>query len=623
MAGPWEKYGAKPWERYATTPSKPGHVLSEEIPAAPQPEGLKELTGGWVNRDLFVGAGGMLGAAGGGGAGLMTGPGAPAAVPAGVLAGGALGAAGGSILFDNLDAAVRYFQGDERGVDTVESVKRAAKEGVVDLGFSAGTMAAGPILRRSGKAVVGKALGVLNPESKRIADLAATRGVELGAAHVSPRKSVKAATRILGVFPFVGTPFRKGQQDVVGQIDDYAADVLNTLAPTSTMQKVSKGLSEKVVRRYRATDRVASALYDRFYQIADGLSVKNIVPSNPIKEALAGIEAKQAREAIELTTGEPMKGFGSDTVGEYLDQLRNLPDLLTVEQARGLERSFNQMLRRAVTEGFDVSRLADIKGGLEAAKNSLDVSRLPTEEADAVLGAWRRANKFWGETQALYGRTTAKRFGRVDKNIFNRGVFKAGTKEADEIFSDVYSTRSLGALSDLRKLVGQRHFQRAARKHIETALQNSIIPAKEGQALDQLFSASKFEKSLGLDTPEGRDMMQEMLKGSDVTMRDWDQFIEVAKTATNIEIRDPSTFLTRRVVLAGAAGILGGVVVGAGKLSFTAAALITGTARMGARGLMSGHQLHLLTRILSDSTADHVRRTSLMRILRKAADDEE
>ncbi|KKM06728.1 hypothetical protein LCGC14_1741110, partial [marine sediment metagenome] len=49
--------------------------------------------------------------------------------------------------------------------------------------------------------------------------------------------------------------------------------------------------------------------------------MKEIVPSNPIKQAVAKIEARQAKEAIELTTGKFLQKPTADPVGDFVKQL--------------------------------------------------------------------------------------------------------------------------------------------------------------------------------------------------------------------------------------------------------------------------------------------------------------
>ncbi len=587
--------------------------LREQPPDVSQQAILPGMTGGMITPESLTAALATGGGAVGGLTGTIAAPGPGTA--GGMLAGSGLGAAAGRPAFhlaENIARRIKGMAPYRPGLARI--AKEAATEGVTDVAFSAGTMAAGPLLRRIGKPLVGRMLGTMTPEARRTADMAHAQGIEVGAAHVSPRKVVKGASKVLGIFPFVGTPLRRGQARVVGQIDERAADLLNTLAPVSTKYDLGKALTKKAAGRYKATDRIASALYKRFYNLADKLSVREVVPTEQLQAAFAKITGKQAKEAITLTSGEPFKPFTPDALGDFIKQIEELPSRITVEQARGLERQFNRAIFGATKEGYDVSRLRAMKEAMEAAKNNIDVSKLDPAEADAVVNAWNKANAFFARSRRTFETPTARRFGRVDKNIFGKGVFKTGTVNADDVFKDVFQARSPEALDDLRKLVGNREFRRASRAYLTDALNKAAVPAKEGSLVETLFSAADFEKRLGLNTQEGWDTMTTMLRGSGSTVGDWRGFLNAAKTATNITIRDPSTFLTRRLILGGS--LIGGVVLAGSKLSLPVAGLVTWMARKGAKGLMSKEQLRLMTRVIKDTTTDHQRRAALVRLIR-------
>lgn len=621
MPAPWENYQTEPsgpWRNYATSEgagtqakvlSQPTRREAEDVsmaaleanpPEYERPSRLAEVSGGYVSRPAFTMAGGGIGAA-------LAAPGGPPAI----AAGGALGAAAGSLLFDVGEYATRLAMGRPvRTTDPFEPAARALREGAEDIAFAAGIPAAG----RAGKRLVGKALKLRTPAARTLTALAEAKGIDIGAAHVSPRKLVRGLPKALGVFPFVGTPLREGQARIVGQLDDAAADMLNTLAPTKTAFDLGKKMTEAAAKKYATFNRIASALYKRFHDTADTLSVREIVDSAPIKDELAKVESRASREAITLQTGEPLERFGADRVGDYLKQLAELPERITVEQARGLERELNAIVRNAAREGYDVSRLTGMKGALEEAKATLDVSRLTPGEAERILKAWSRANRFYAQTKGVFETAAASRFGRVDRNIFGRKFFKAGALNEDEAVDLFMKMKSPEALKDTRRLIGNQAFAGATRKALERAYRNSVIPAKEGALTGDMFSAAKFEKTLGLDTAEGREMLTVMLEGSKVKPRDWYEFLEVAKAATDITIRDPSTFVTRRLILGG--GLAGSVAMGAGHISLPAAALLTLFTRKGAAFLMNKDQLRAMTRFLDPSTSELIRKGMIYRLLK-------
>ena len=79
-----------------------------------------------------------------------------------------------------------------------------------------------------------------------------------------------------------------------------------------------------------------------------------------------------------------------------------------------------------------------------------------------------------------------------------------------------------------------------------------------------MFDPYKFEANLGLDTKAGRELIECMLKGSKLELKNLDDFFTIAKNHAGLKIPDVSSFVARRAVLGGTKSLLGGVVMGAG-----------------------------------------------------------
>ena len=82
------------------------------------------------------------------------------------------------------------------------------------------------------------------------------------------------------------------------------------------------------------------------------------------------------------------------------------------------------------------------------------------------------------------------------------------------------------------------------------------------------FDPYKFEKNLGLTTEGGRDLMEIMLKGSDLTLKNLDDFFAVAKNHAGLKVPDVSSFVARRVTLGGTRSLIGGATIVTGKHYF-------------------------------------------------------
>ena len=546
--------------------------------------------------------------------------------PPGMLVGGALGAMLGSGVYDLVQDI-----GQRTGFPHVpsnapipgvrERVENMARAGTGEFLWGGAGAAVGPFAQRGINTLTGKVLGLRTPEARRMTDLAQRQNIGVGALHVSPRKWVRGYSKVVGVFPFVGTPLREGQARVVGDINERAADLLNTLAPrAATRMDVSKELTRAAANNYKKFRGVGAALYDNFYELADNLSVREIVPTSEMKARLAGLGERAGKEAITLKSGEQWQPPKSDDLGDWLAQINELPDLITVEQARGLQRQLNEIIK-APDGAWDVSRAIEMAEAIKESIHSPDLSRLTAAEAQPVARALDVANQFWTENASVFETATALRFGRVDRNIFGKSFFKAGSLNRDEVFNAVFRSGSVDALQDLRKLVGEKPFQKAASEYLGEALRRSHLVQPEGSLVDEIFSAQKFEELLKLNTRDGQKALQEMLKGSGLGLNDFNGFLEAAKTATDITIRDPSTFVARRATLGGAAGVMGGLVIGAGKVSLPKAVLLSYITRQFSKGLMSPTALRRLTRSIRDNATEQQKRMLIMRVIEAAQQD--
>ena len=173
---------------------------------------------------------------------------------------------------------------------------------------------------------------------------------------------------------------------------------------------------------------------------------------------------------------------------------------------------------------------------------------------------------------------------------------------------------------DLRKLVGEVPFRNAVREHLDGAMKAATKKTPEGSLVPTLFSGADFEKRVGLNTPEGKESLTEMLRGSPVSVDDIKKFVDVAKNATSITVRDPSKFIARRLTLAGLTfgAAAGGAFVGGGQISIPAAAIVTLAARRGARLLMDPASLREMTGLMRPNADEAFKKAAISRIVTRS-----
>jgi len=601
------------------TPPQQSLSLADRIAQALSPQEVaaqqrQQIADAFTSRETARAAGGVLGGA----------LGIPAGPP-GVVAGGALGAAAGDAVFNIMASAKKAFEGFEMAPVSVESAieafKSPIKAGTEDIVASLGLGVAGRAARGVAP-LVGKAVGVAKREAKELAGLATKLGVPLGAINVTPREAVKGFAKVAGVFPFIGTPIREAQSTAQKALDLSLDRTLNQVAPTASLQEVGVDLTKAGQSRFKAFRRLSGSLYDDFLKKAESASIPNIFPSTNLKNAAKEIAQQQGTQEVILETGKAARKPGSDILADFIEDSTQLPERLTAQQIRGLQTSLQEIMSKAAADGFDVSRGIKLKKALEIDFNNPVVNLLAPREGKELVDSLTTANKFFANNIKDFQTATAKKFGRVDKNIFKPKFFTAGSKEADEAFSAVFNSKSPQALQNLRSVVGRPTFNKAVRRHLDGVIEKAVIePATESAA--RIFDANKLEEVLGLATESGRETLKTMLKDSKITVKQLDDFTRVARAVGSVEIPNVSTFIQRRAVLGGGKAAAGAFTAGLGAADpITTIALMTAL-RKGSRVLSDPAQLRSLTIGLDSTATQKAQRAAVLRLIRNIPNSEE
>jgi hypothetical protein len=105
--------------------------------------------------------------------------------------------------------------------------------------FTGGAASLGPLFKGLSKSTAWT-LGVSGDRAKNIAKIAMEQEIPFGIAAASERGAVKAYARVVGVFPFVGTPFKKAKAHINWMLDQKVVNTLNELAPVQHMMDIGK-----------------------------------------------------------------------------------------------------------------------------------------------------------------------------------------------------------------------------------------------------------------------------------------------------------------------------------------------------------------------------------------------
>lgn len=526
--------------------------------------------------------------------------------PPGILVGGILGAGMGR-------AGVGAYEREP-----IESqIEGIAKEMRDEALFAGGAMAIGPAIKLMGPRV-GKVFGLDDAGIQKLVKDAERNQVPIALQDVvgeASRKTGKLAPsvaaaypKVVGVFPFVATPQRVAARKTAEALDAAVSRNLDAMAPNMTINKMGIDVFEAAQRTHAEFRSVANGLYDNFYRMADDLGQPSIIPTKSIAKALDELKGLKGRPTV--TVGGVEKVLPAPKIAKdfdnYLESLRGLKENISPAELRAIEQDISKFADAANIKGFDVKQLATVKQALEIAKNSMDVTKAADPAKAAELkDALDTANTWYAAGMSLFSTPAGKKFTKVDKNIFNSKPFKSGEITADQLGPVVVkAANSPQMIRDFRSMVGQGKMGDVAREVIDQAKDKSIK--------DNILDFYALERNLRLDTAEGVEVMDELMKGTGLNREKLQSLINVGKVHGKVDISDASTFLKRRLLLGGI-GTAGLLTEPKKLLTVTVPAVIM--LRGGSKFLSSPKVLKWMTTAMDDTVNDKLRRVAAAQLI--------
>tara|TARA_A100001515_G_scaffold93740_1_gene75043 strand:+ start:1199 stop:3568 length:2370 start_codon:yes stop_codon:yes gene_type:complete len=593
-----------------------------------KPQGLEKIGG----RPTFEAVGAIAGSI----PGTLTGN-LPVAV-----GGGTLGAMGTGQLYDLLQSAIV-----EEPTNLESQVGRAVDD------FKREALLQSFFAKVPGLLTKTKGL-VFGKSDKGLYDAAKRQGFPLSLSD-SGNVISKGYGRVIGIFPYVGGPTKKAAIKKADFINKAADDTLNSFAPNVTLSKLGIDMTKASQSTFDDFRRISSFFYDDFFKAVDNISNTPVIPTQNYKKALL--------KYVKLVDGGKLKGITDprkDSIYKYAKQTsRKLPEYINATQYRALKDAIKYYANSAQkNQPYDVKVLTGFKSSLETdlrlltkegyqenlLKNIYPLSKTGRQKLDPKLLAdiankLKFADKVYAnglqnsiikEIAEKEGKKKVKglvpvpgkktfdapvgsTFKRVDKNIFGAGFESPGSLNADEIGEALLRRNaSPKFFSDLKSIVGQKQFDRFVRAKLQKAYDGSLVNIDK-QIGGLAFDPYKFEKNLGLNTEKGREILEEMLKGSKVTLEKLDDFFLIAKNHAGLKVPDVSSFVARRAALGGTRSLLGGAVMTAGITTNPVIGIpLIYMARKTSGFLSNPKQLDDVMRVLDpNSTAAQVKTTSL------------
>lgn len=584
-------------------PKEKNEFIKEEI----KNESIKAtIKDSFYNRPTFQAIGGTVGLVpsiiGGATVGAAGGP--IGSVIGGVV-GGVLGGLAGGQVYDITEGLL---SGKTQTVpEQFTQLSKDVKEEVMFNVAGASVPGLGPAFNRL--------LGGASDSAKKIYEAGVRTGVAQDLVTASDSSLVQGYNRALGVFPLTGGPIRSRAAKRAASINNLANDTLNSFGPNASMVDLGVDMTKAAKASYAAFRRTSASLYDDFIKSTESLSNPNIFKLTNAKEAVG---------LIENSIKSPVVSPRSDKVLEFLQQIKNVDGKISPEQYRSLQSDINFLIREGNVKGTDVRRLIKVKKGLEKDfmmpfVESDNLLGLLDEKliADEILKAHAVANKFYAEGMYKFASPVAKKFKRIDKNIFSAGVEVPGSINSDELAKSVFKIGSPESLTQLKKLIGNDSFDKAVRNYLQDAFQTSTT--KNANGLN--FNVNHLMKMVGMEGKkrENLDGLRLMLKDSDVSFEKFIDFITVAQAHADTYVPSASQFLQRRLTLGGAKAVtavvgIGAVTAGLATAPITAVGILFAS-RQGSKLITNPKNLELANTLLDFKSPRMVKWQAAMRAI--------
>ena len=551
--------------------------------------------------------------------------------------------------------------------DLASQMSQALYDTSLNIMFTGGAMTMAPIFNAS-KAFIGKNIFGVSPNKEnleKIAQISETYGMPMGIIQASNMPFWKGYSKVIGVFPWIGTAFKRQAQAVDEGSRQYLSSMANGMAPMQTMTMLGADFSQIMSKNYEAVRNAQQYMYENFEEYAKRLKGKKVINISGFID-VAKDTAAQFKEAIPGMKGYGTFEFPGDSTkrafGRFYETMSKLDENITLEQAVTMRQMFNDFVTNFKSEfkGTIPKEQAQAIGNL-AARLEYDILNLKNIDNaidetvfNTALAKLSAANEFFAHTMPTFEGGVAANMKQVNSNIFGPGPdVERGLMYTDEMFQIIFGRAKSsndamkhllelsqttpdqiraynkagkveGKVVDIETLVKDMDInsptygtmvkktvpiisaapdagqKKIIRRLFDDAIQASIEGLPPGISATQFinlkdvapevirakglkkaapellefsdvsFNPEAFAKSLGLDTPEVQEILATALKGTGLSVKGIQRFLDAVSQAKSFQINDSSTFLQRRLTLTGLKGLM---LFGAGT---TAQAAVTG-----------------------------------------------
>lgn len=467
--------------------------------------------------------------------------------------------------------------------------------------------------------------GILTREGREALGIAATGekfGIHLLPVQIRGRTIARGMITLFGHFPWTTGKFKARALEVDRQAQKAIQGLGSRIAPLASFSELSTEMLVKSSRYFGAVARKFNIAYTRLYQQAADAGIQTIPTFTTQK-------ARQLLQTIESSTpvfakggpkakGDPgvvTKAFakflresfipletrtvkeGAKKVSPLLDEfgkpiITELPDIppniarQDMKQMDGLIDQIDEFMstlsKENNQEAFVIKMATQLRQAIQhdLLKNTVGKN---LGEAQDTIRKFKALDEEYSLTYAqVFETATANRVKTVVKGGL-RGIdrIKAATRQpVDKLAKTMLELDSPQSAKELRKLVGQKTYNRVVAQVINDAVEKSMKVTEGADGGIRQFNTDAFIDALGIKKGFGnrRAAISAMLEEADspFKMKDLDGLVTVLKKIEGLNIPNVATFVARRAILGGWRSALGAFMPGITAMSAGAGATLAG-----------------------------------------------
>jgi hypothetical protein len=534
----------------------------------------------------------------------------------GAVAGGLAGAVSGSVApegtLELMEFAGLLPEGarEERALSDEELRRVASGEALIEV-VTAGTATG----IRAGGRTLGRVLTGVTKEGEELAGRAAEQGIDLAPFQVGKRRIGRGIVNVLGRFPIIGQPAQSLTAKTERQIAAIIEKMPERVAPLLRGSELGPKILKEAGQLVKTVGEGFSKQYDQLK--LDALEAGIEVVPFKLREAAESVIENINRITPRDLAGDPKTAAASsEYVSRWIQD--NVQDLGT--QSLGQMDEILKLVDEGISEAPEEIRRAVARSLIllkTAAKSDVAENIFKRDGTKATEFADRLAklDADFSETMAFLFETSA---GKKTEIVASSGLRGTTTQAKDVTTVPVDQLANImlnnltspQAIDELRRLVTPETFRAVGARVLADAFQQSVKITPEGAFLNADELANQLGK-LGQKTDRA-EALRVLFENSNITDEMLTTIVDAARAMSDSPIPNASAFLARRAGIAGAKGVIRGVMPW----------LAVGSAGAGAAALSNvfgGMMFMLGTTGLVTTVADPVNARALRSVLSQEA----